>query len=94
MAWQGAYDTASKQVLLFGGDAGGSKPFLNATWAWTGTTWTQLSPATPPPARAYGSMTYDSANQRVVLYAGRTNLPTTYPTTAWSWDGSTWQKLT
>ena len=74
---------------MFGGFRGtGYAP--GDTWSWNGTTWTQLSPATSPPARAYGSMTYDGANQRVVLYAGRTNLPTTYPTTAWSWDGSTW----
>ena len=49
-------------MVLFGGDNG--RPYLNDTWAWTGTTWAQQSPAararrstapptwpmTPPPA--------------------------------------------
>jgi len=90
-AWQGAYDTASGQLLLFGGDRGKTKPALNGTWEWTGTTWKQLSPATSPPGRSYGTMTYNAADQRVVLTAGKmTGTTTTYPTTTWSWNGSTW----
>lgn len=94
VAWQGAYDAASSQLLMFGGDAGGKKPFLNSTWTWTGTTWTQLHPATSPPGRAYGSMTYDTATKQVVLFAGRANSPTTsFPTTAWAWNGTTWTQI-
>jgi len=90
-AWQGAYDAASHQLLLFGGDRGKKNPALDGTWEWTGTTWTQLSPATSPPGRSYGTMTYDAADQRVVLTAGKMTGPTTtYPTTSWSWNGSTW----
>ncbi len=70
---------------------GRTKPSLNGTWLWTGTTWAKLSPATSPPGRAYGTMTYDAAAQRVVLTAGRSGgTTTTYPTTTWTWDGSTW----
>lgn len=90
-AWQGAYDAATGQLLLFGGDMGKSKPALDGTWDWTGTTWTQLSPATSPPGRSYGTMTYNGADQRVVLTAGKmTGTTATYPTTTWSWNGSTW----
>ena len=88
-AWQAAYDPASKQVLLFGGDLGGGT-FGNATWTWTGTNWSRLSPATSPPVRAYGTMTYDGADQRLVLFAGSANALKIFPTTIWHWDGSTW----
>jgi Kelch motif len=88
-AWQAAYDAASHQVLVFGGDAG-NNTFLNTTWAWNGTTWTKLSPADSPPVRAYGSMTYDSASQQVVLFAGSEDALKSFPATAWSWNGSTW----
>jgi hypothetical protein len=90
-AWQGAYDAATGQLLLFGGDRGKTKPALDGTWEWTGTTWNQLSPATSPPGRSYGTMTYNAADQRVVLAAGKmTGTTTTYPATIWSWNGSTW----
>jgi len=93
-AWQGAYDAASHQLLLFGGDRGKTKPSLDGTWEWTGTTWTQLSPATSPPGRGYGTMTYDAATKQVVLTAGRsTGTTITYPTTTWSWNGSTWAQI-
>ena len=47
------YDGATQQLLLFGGSrlpfSGGG--FLGDTWAWNGTTWTQLHPATSPGPR-------------------------------------------
>lgn len=93
-AWQGAYDAASGQLLLFGGDIGKTKPSLDGTWQWTGTTWTQLSPATSPPGRGYGSMTYDPGTKQVILTGGRsTGTTTTYPTTTWAWTGSTWSQI-
>ena len=40
-----AYDSATTQLLLFGGYNGA---YLGDTWAWNGTTWGQLAEATPP----------------------------------------------
>jgi Kelch motif len=91
-ARQAAYDTASNQLLLFGGDAGHST-FLNTIWTWTGTDWTQLSPAVSPPPRAYGAMTFDSATGQVVLFSGSENALTSFPTTTWAWNGSTWSQI-
>jgi hypothetical protein len=88
-AWQASYDPASGQVVLFGGDEGGGT-FGSNTWTWTGTTWSQLSPATVPEVRAFGTMTYDSADQHVVLFAGSENALKTFPTDIWSWTGTTW----
>jgi hypothetical protein len=91
-ARQAAYDTASNQLLFFGGDAG-HNTFLNTIWTWTGTDWTQLSPATSPPPRAYGAMTFDSATGQVVLFSGSENALTSFPTTTWAWNGSNWSQI-
>ncbi len=87
-AWQAAYDGASHQLVIFGGDPG-LGTFSNATWAWTGTTWTRLHPAASPAHRAYGSMTYDPALRRLVLFGGSTG--ESDPTAIWEWNGTTWQ---
>jgi Galactose oxidase, central domain len=87
-AWQAAYDTASHQLILFGGDADGL--FSNATWMWNGTTWTQLIPPARPGRRAYGSLTYDGVLHRLVLSAGSSGH--TDLTTIWEWNGTTWQR--
>src|SRR5947207_2004376 len=42
-----AYDAATKQLILFGGQTG--PDFLNETWSWTGSNWVKLSPANSPP---------------------------------------------
>jgi galactose oxidase-like protein len=87
-AWQAAYDSASHQLILFGGDANGV--FSDATWAWTGTTWAQASPPAHPGRRAYGSLTYDGALHRLVLYAGSNGQSDL--TTIWEWNATTWQR--
>jgi hypothetical protein len=92
-AWQAAYDAATQQVLLFGGDLGiGFQP-QNQTWAWNGTTWTQLHPPTSPGSRAYGSMAYSCTTHRIVLFGGYTNIArSNFPSVTWRWNGTTWQR--
>lgn len=81
------YDAALGQVLLFGGNAAtGFQPRsasqdesftlgspLNDLWAWGGSAWKQLHPATSPPARFYAQMAYDAATGQVVLFGGSVN---------------------
>ena len=88
-AWQAAYDNASQQLVLYGGDMS-TRTFSNATWAWTGTTWTELQPAANAGRRAYGSLTYDPALQRLVMFGGSNR--TRDLTTLWEWNGTTWQQ--
>jgi hypothetical protein len=45
---RGAIASLGGNALLFGGLSGG---VLNDTWSFDGTTWKQLGPSTPPPAR-------------------------------------------
>ena len=63
-----AYDAATGNVVLFGGNNGSSA--LRDTWTWDGATWTKQAPATRPPAREFASMAYDAATGNVVLFGG------------------------
>ena len=62
-----AYDPGTGQLVLFGGYDGG---FLDDTWTWNGSTWTQMTPATSPPARDSASMAYDPGTGQLVLFGG------------------------
>jgi hypothetical protein len=92
-AWQAAYDPATREVLVYGGDPGNSRPFLSQTWGWNGTTWTQLTPAAWPRGRGYGSMAYDSSDHRILLFGGYNNTPRFFfPTFTARWDGTKWRR--
>ena len=53
------------------------------------TTWTQLSPATSPPARDFASMAYDPATGQMVLFGGM-GIGGSYLDDTWTWNGTTW----
>ncbi len=80
-----AFDPATGQIILFGGD-GYSGPFGD-TWAWNGTDWSQLAPASSPPARDYASMAFDAVTGQVLLFGGYSVRDT------WAWDDGTWTEL-
>lgn len=81
-----AYDLASNQTVLFGGNRGGF--FLNETWLWNGLDWTQVFPATVPPARASAAMSYDFLSNRVVMVGGTSGFVSLGD--VWEWDGVDW----
>lgn len=85
-----AYDPAIGEILAFGDFQGPANALVasNQTWAWNGTTWTRLAPATVPPARAGAGMAYDAATRQLVMYGGATNAGTLSDT--WLWSGSNW----
>jgi hypothetical protein len=69
----GTYDA----TVLFGGI--GPSGYLGDTWKWVGSpagptgggTWTQVHPTTAPSARSNVSMTYDAADNEIVLFGGQ-----------------------
>ena len=83
-----AYDPATTQVVLFGGNNGN---YLNDTWTWNGTTWAQQSPVTSPVIRNGASMAYDPATNQLILFGG--NNGSTYYNDTWYWTGSTWVQI-
>jgi hypothetical protein len=77
-------------VILFGGaDMGGNA--LGDTWAWNGTTWTELHPSNPPPVRSAAVAV--NWNNSGLLFGGLdTNFDPINDT--WLWNGSDWSNVT
>lgn len=94
--WEAAYDPATRQLLLLGRDLGIRTP-KNEIWIWTGATWRQFWPRVVPRDRDAGSMTYDSAIRKIVLFGGADGGCSTvcqhthYPTSTLIWNGKVWQ---
>jgi hypothetical protein len=68
-----AYDQATGQDVLFGGLDGGTGSngaIFGDTWAWDGSTWSQVPTANSPPQRSVAVMAYDGATGQVVLFSG------------------------
>jgi uncharacterized protein (TIGR03437 family) len=63
-----AYDSAHRQVVLYGGLAWTGD--LGDTWAWDGYNWTQEFPQTFPGFRDTHAVAYDSTHDQVVLFGG------------------------
>jgi len=71
-----AYDAGLGAIVLFGGAGDGMwEDSLNDTWAWNGTTWTQIQPATVPPNRYSFGMDYDPVNKAVFMFGGYSSGP-------------------
>jgi hypothetical protein len=96
LAWAAAaYDPDRDRTILFGG-----APTINGgtttaeTWAWDGTTWTQLAPAVKPQARWTHGMVWDPQRRRIVLFGGlATDQAGSGLADTWEWDGTTWAEV-
>ena len=84
-----AYDSARKQVVLFGGEAAAAGTFGD-TWIWDGDNWTQVADIGPSP-RAGHAMAYDQQRARIVLFGGQT--PDGRAGDTWEWDGADWTQI-
>ena len=72
------YDPTSNIMIVYGGEASGTFPgdlwILSHANGIGGTpAWTQLTPSGPPPGRAYHSAVYDTASNRMTVFAGESN---------------------
>jgi hypothetical protein len=94
------YDGATGTIIMFGGytDINGTFTNYGDTWSWNGTTWTELFPATSPPARYWQTeapIVYDASAGVMLLFGGFTlGTPNTLWDDTWSWNGTTWTELT
>ncbi len=104
-----AFDPQSQRILLFGGarlqstSAPAPADWLSDTWAWDGTSWTEMSSSLRPIGGPLARMATDEVRKNVVLasldhdprgeprdargYAAPT------PTTTWIWSGDSWTHL-
>ena len=78
--------------MLFGGqDQNGNA--LDDTWTWDGASWKQLRPSVSPGPRGRARMAFDSKRDEVILYGGFGTGPGDIPYDTWTWDGTTWSKV-
>jgi hypothetical protein len=76
-----AFDTARRQVVLFGAQ---DSSVLPGTWVWDGVTWTQEFPALSPSGRLW-----HAARQQVVLFGGNDSSGS-FLSDTWVWDRINW----
>jgi N-acetylneuraminic acid mutarotase len=83
--------TLDNEVVLFGGSGSyaGSGAYLNDTWAFNGTIWTQVTVSDPPPARDLAAMA--TLGNQVVLFGGDGNSSVLNDT--WTFDGTSWTQV-
>jgi len=80
--------TVGGLVVLFGGQADPST-YLNDTWTFDGTTWTQVSIDNPPPVRAYASVA--TLDGQMIVFGGYAN--STMLGDTWTFDGYSWSAV-
>lgn len=89
------YDAQRQVIVLFGGYGNvvnNNSLFLNDTWTFNGTSWTQLNPANPPSRRDYASLSFDPVSLDSVLFSGQDETGA-FPGDTWIWDGTNWGQL-
>jgi hypothetical protein len=65
-----AYDRATEQIVLFGGDDGGPNQY-NDTWTWNGSTWTLVTTTSVPTYGRFAfGMDYDPIARGPVIFGG------------------------
>ncbi len=84
------FDIGRDQLVLLTSRSGENQ-FGNDTWDWTGSHWSMLFP-TSAPAVHRGSLAYDTARGRSLLFGGAF-LNGFAPTDTWSFDGVDWTTL-
>lgn len=90
-----AYDTEDQRTILFGGNVYTFTTVTSdETFSWDGTTWTELAPASRPPARKSHAMAYDRARDEVVLFGGVDQSDFGHFADTWVFDGETWEQRT
>ena len=93
-----AFDPTSGDLILFGGFDPISVPAVmdSTTWAWNGSTWSQLEPSASPPALADGSFAYDPQLGEDLLFGGLPCLQDQCiqgSDASWAWNGTDWTEL-
>ncbi len=102
-----SYDSASSQVLLFGGYTAVINPStgsyyvadMSDTWAFSAGHWTNLTSTagTPPSGRFLAMMTFDGADNEMVLFGGDFNSISTAQhqlTDTWKFASGVWTNIT
>lgn len=85
-----AYDPSRQEIVLFGGSCDCPARRYDDTWVFDGSTWSERTPETSPPALFGARMAYDPQRREVVMFGGWGVNRVTNQT--WVWDGDTWTR--
>lgn len=85
-----AFDSATGQLVLFGGEQ--TLGPIGETWTWTGSTWRQLLPGASPSPRLLAALGPNGSSPGLVLYGGG-DFSHAYHDT-WIWNGTSWHQVT
>jgi len=88
------YDPVDHEILMVGTSVNNTTQ--EQTWAFSAGRWTQLHPATEPPARWYAAFGYDSADSEAVLYGGLLLTASgneSWPSDTWVFSNGDWSEL-
>ncbi|MGI0155946.1 MAG: hypothetical protein ACREDE_07450, partial [Thermoplasmata archaeon] len=85
-----AYDPASSSAFLFGG-IDQSSQYGNDTGSFRAGSWTHLTPPVLQPGRHAQQMTYDTADNEMVMFGGRG--PVVDLNDTWTFAGGTWASI-
>jgi len=87
------YDENLKKTVLFGGY---NTDYINETWLWDGTAWTQVKKNLPP-SRLGAAIWFDAHLHRTVIFGGvgkhSSQDSATRFNDMWSFDGSGWTEI-
>ena len=84
------YDSRRERVILYGGLTPARDRSLGDTWAWDGTTWTELTGSSPGTRHGH-TMTYDPSRDRILVVGGERDFAPAIPVIdAWQFDGTAW----
>lgn len=91
-----AYDPQNATTVLFGGESSpasndGQPTLLDDTWIWNGHSWSQATPATPPPARFAAVADYYPALGGPMVTGG--DAASGDLADCWLWRGGQWVKV-
>lgn len=96
-----ASDTSRKRVVMFSGGyytASAYLTYLADTWEWTGSGWSDMTPASGGPGPRSGhAMAFDAARGRAVMFGG-SYVPdastSVHYIDTWEWDADGWHDVT
>lgn len=95
-----AYDSADREVVLFGGSLPHGPYALNETWTYAGGVWTNATVPAPPPVSGFygivplGAMVDDPSSGYVLYYDGLGVCPRTACPIAWTYRAGVWTNRT
>jgi hypothetical protein len=87
-----SYDSADKEIVLFGGWTNGGS-VSSETWVYSNSTWTELTPKTSPIGRVYDYQSDDPSAAGTLLFGGD-NYATYEPyNDTWKFSNGTWTNV-